>query len=125
MSKQKVIFIALMLGSFFLLNCSNMFNPFKKIEGKWIAAGDQGEGHSWYLEYTFNGKNYNMTGYPPISESGTMKLKVANGDSLLIEFIVQKSDPNYNNHDEWVYVKGDQLFLRGNSFNRSSEEMKK
>ena len=124
MTKLTIRLIVLMLGCFFLLNCSNIFNPFKKLEGKWTAGGDQGEGHSWFLEYTFKGNSYSLMGYPPLSESGKMKLKVANDDSLLIGFIVQKSDPQNKNHEEWVYIKGDQLFLNGMSFNRSPEEKK-
>ncbi len=118
---NKFLLISLIcLSNVFWVECSHPTSPFKKMEGKWTAAGDQGEGHSWYLEYTFKGNFYSMTGYPPISESGRMKLKESKGDSLLIEFIVEKSDPSYENHEQWVYVKDDQITMNGVIFNRSA-----
>ncbi len=114
-----------LLLSLLMVSCSGLSTPFKKMEGKWTAGGDQGDGHSWYMEYTFTGNKYSMTGYPPISESGKMELKVANGDSLLIGFKVIKSDPEYKDHDEWVVIKGDELMLSGMMFHKQIEKKQK
>lgn len=123
MNSYKSIAFTFLLNILFL-SCSNMGGPLNKLEGKWSAGGDQGDGHSWFLEYTFKGNTYSMMGYPPISESGTMKLKVANGDSMLIGFIVKKSDPHYDNHDEWLLLKNNEFILNGTTFHKSTEIIK-
>lgn len=119
---KKVLSISIFIAIVTVFSqCSSMSSPFKKLEGKWTASGDQGEGHSWYLEYTFKGNTYAMTGYPPISESGTMKLKETKGDSMLVEFKVARSDPEYQDHDSWVYFANDQITLQSITLHRSSE----
>lgn len=121
MNSYKRIGFTYLLG-LLLLSCSNSGGPLKKLEGKWSAGGDQGDGHSWFMEYTFNGNSYSMLGYPPISESGTIKIKVINGDSMLIGFNVKKSDPHYDNHDEWLVLKGNEFNLNGTLFHKSSDQ---
>lgn len=116
--------LLIVISSFLFFNCSSMNSPLKKLEGKWTAGGDQGEGHSWHLEYTFKGSSYNVMGYPPLSESGKMKLKETKGDSLLITFIVKKSDPHYENHDEWLVLKENTLTINSTIFNKSGEAEK-
>ncbi len=106
---------------FLCVSCSGLPSSLKKLEGKWTASGDQGEGHSWYMEYTFKGNTYAMTGYPPISESGTMKLKETKGDSMLIEFKVLRSDPEYSDHTSWVFFANDKITVQNIILHRSTE----
>lgn len=105
-----------------LLGCSFQNSSFINLQGKWTAAGDiDDDGHSWYLEYTIKGNRYNITGYPPLSESGTLHLKETKGDSLLVQFRVIKSDPRYDDHDEWICLKGNQMMINSITFTRSIE----
>ena len=111
--------ISLLIAIF--CNCSKLSNPLQKLEGKWTVSGDQGGGHSWFLEYTFTGGSYKMVGYPPISESGVIKLKEAHGDSLRVLFVVEKSDPTgYKNHEEWIFLANNTLTMNGNVFTKAS-----
>src|SRR5688572_22516604 len=96
--KKWIPLSALVLMSLGLSSCSSFTSPLKKLEGKWTTGGSIDEYHSWYLEYRFNGNNYELVGYPPISENGRMKVKETRGDSILVEFIVKKSSPTYGNH---------------------------
>lgn len=116
-----IIKVAIGLICVVSIGCSGTALPFKKLEGKWTASGDQGEGHSWYMEYTFKGNTYAMTGYPPISENGTMKLKETKGDSMLIEFKVIKSDPEYSDHTSWIYLSKDKITIQNITLHRSKE----
>src|SRR5687767_10230325 len=100
---KKWIPVQILFLSLSLFNCSSFTSPLKKLEGKWTTGGAIDEYHSWYLEYRFKGNSYELVGYPPLSENGTMRLKETRGDSLLVEFIVKKSDPAYGNHEEWIY----------------------
>lgn len=97
-------------------------SPLDKLQGKWTTVGAIDEAHAWYLEYNFRGKTYELTGYPPLSESGTLRLKESRGDSMLIEFRVIKSNPDYQNHQEWIYLTGNQFKMNSNTFIRSLKE---
>ena len=120
--KKSPHFIILICTAITFPGCLLKPSPLKKLEGKWIASGSMDEYHAWYLEYTFKGNAYQMTGYPPISEEGTMKVKESNQDSMLVEFIVKKSDPVYENHRNWIRFDGEQFHLNGNVFSRKIEE---
>lgn len=115
-----VLVVMLIIGS----ACSPSINPLKKIQGEWKAAGDDGEGHSWYLTYTFNDDSYTMKGYPPIAESGKLVCKEVKGDSLLIEFKVDKSSPNLSDHTNWIVVKGNTMVLNSMNFTKSDTDNK-
>jgi hypothetical protein len=107
-----------------LLNLGCIQTPLNKLQGKWTTAGSIDEAHAWYLEYNFRGKTYELTGYPPLSESGTLRLKKTKGDSMLVEFRVIKSSPEYQNHEEWIYLTGNQFKMNSNTFTRTLKEEK-
>jgi hypothetical protein len=119
---KKAIF-CIFFFCFISSGCSGL-NPLKKLQGKWTSAGAMDDYHTWYLEYTITGNHYKMVGYPPISEEGFLKLKETKGDSMLIEFRIQKSDPVYKNHGEWIYVTGNTFTMNGNTYNKSIYEKK-
>lgn len=100
----------------FLLGCKTKETRFNQLEGKWTASGDQGDGHSWFMEYTFKGNSYHMTGYPPISESGKMQIKKVIGDSLLIQFDVIKSNPESQTHENWLILKENEMTINSMKF---------
>ena len=110
----KILFL-----SFTLYNCSSFTSPLKKLDGKWTTGGSIDEYHSWYLEYRFKGNSYELAGYPPLSETGIMKLKETRGDSMLVEFIVKKSSPQFGDHQEWIYIEDNKFFMGGKTFTRS------
>jgi hypothetical protein len=64
----------------------------KFIQGKWTAAGDQGEGHSWYLEWTFDNGRFEMTGYPPIQQSGLYQIATSAENTLTLTMTEQQGD---------------------------------
>lgn len=111
---------------FLLMNygCSNQTSPLNRIQGEWKAGGDDGEGHSWYLTYTFTKDSYTMKGYPPIAETGKLKCKEVKGDSMLIEFNVDKSSPNLSDHTNWIVIKENTMVLNSMNFTKSDVDNK-
>lgn len=111
------IFVFVFL-SFVLFSCSSN-HQLRKLQGKWMAAGDLGDGeHSWYMEYEFTGNSYKMTGYPPISESGHIEILQNRGDSVEVTFKVEKSSPEMNSHTDWLVIKDSILYLDVKEFHR-------
>ena len=85
-----------------------------KIQGKWSASGDIGDStdmRSWFLTYEFEGRNYKMSGYPPISEEGTYEIVQENGDSLLVYYNVTKSSPEVKSHKDWIILKDSTMMV--------------
>ncbi len=84
------------------------------LQGKWSASGNIGDStdlHSWFLDYEFDGRNYKMSGYPPISEEGTYEIIQEKGDSLQLYFNVTKSSPETKSHKEWLLAKDSSISL--------------
>ncbi|MEO8514997.1 MAG: hypothetical protein ABI543_15675, partial [Ignavibacteria bacterium] len=89
--KYLLIFTSIFTLILLLDGCSKNVS---KLQGKWSAAGDVGDSsdmHSWYIDYEFDGRNYKMSGYPPISEEGSYEIVQEKGDSLQLYFNVTKS----------------------------------
>jgi len=61
--------------------------------------------HSWFLTFEFEGRNYKMSGYPPISEEGSFEIVQEKGDSLQVYFNVTKSSPEVKSHKDWIILK--------------------
>lgn len=88
----------------------------KKLNGKWSASGDLGDStdvKSWYIEYIFEGNNYKMQGYPPISEEGTYEVIEEKGDSVLVYFKIINSKPESKDRKDWLLVKDSVLISGG------------
>ncbi len=62
------------------------------IQGSWEASGDLGEGHSWFLKWTFNNGTFSVDGYPPLQQTGHYRVKSSIGSTLTIELTDQKGD---------------------------------
>jgi hypothetical protein len=75
-----------------LAGCAPSDPNLKFIQGTWTAAGDQGEGHSWYLEWKFANGSFEMSGYPPIYQAGKYRMKASEGGSLTLELYSQSGD---------------------------------
>lgn len=85
-----------------------------KLQGKWSASGDLADStdlRSWFVTYEFEGRNYKMSGYPPISEEGTYEIIQENGDSLLVYYNVSKSSPEAKSHKDWIILKDSTMML--------------
>lgn len=85
-----------------------------KIQGKWSASGDISDStdmRSWFITYEFEGRNYRMSGYPPISEEGSYEIVQENGDSLLVYYNVTKSSPEVKSHKDWIVLRDSTMIV--------------
>lgn len=80
------------IGYVLLTSCSPLDPNERFIQGGWNAAGDQGEGHSWYLEWTFSNGTFEVTGYPPLHQTGKYRLTASEGSALTLELYDQAGD---------------------------------
>ncbi|MBL8017795.1 MAG: hypothetical protein JNK43_11030, partial [Ignavibacteria bacterium] len=69
---------------------------YSRLQGKWGASGNTGDStdmNTWFIKYEFDAGSYKMSGYPPISEEGTIEIVEEKGDSIQVYFNVTKSSP--------------------------------
>ena len=110
-AKYSFYIVLVAVSLLFLQSCSKNVN---KIQGKWSASGDIGDStdmRSWFLTYEFEGRNYKMSGYPPILEEGTYEIVQENGDSLLVYYNVTKSSPEVKSHKDWIILKDSTMMV--------------
>ncbi len=109
--KYFVCFVFIVL---FIVNLQGCSKNVSKLQGKWSASGNIGDStemRSWFMEYEFDGRNYKMTGYPPISEEGSYEIVEEKGDSLQLYFNVTKSSPETKSHKDWLLAKDSSLTI--------------
>lgn len=97
---------------FSLISCGNSNQS--KLQGNWGvsgAAGDSTEFQAWYINYSFEGREYKKAGYPPITEEGTFEIISENKDSLELYFNVLSSSPETKSYKQWVLLKDCSLFI--------------
>ena len=75
-----------------LAACSPQDPNEKFIQGAWMTAGDIDEGHSWYLEWTFKSGKFEVTGYPPLHQSGSYRVTASEENKLSLELYDQQGD---------------------------------
>lgn len=68
------------------------------LDGVWEAAGNIGgedidSQFSWYLEYTFKGNSYELNGYPPINENGSLEYLEVKENKYTIKITPSNSEP--------------------------------
>ncbi len=100
--------VFLMIFVVFMLIIQSCSKNVTRMQGKWSASGDAGDStdmHAWFLTYEFEGRNYKMSGYPPISEEGSFEIVQEKGDSLQVYFNVTKSSPEVKSHKDWIILK--------------------
>lgn len=103
-----VLFVA------FLLIIQSCGKNVSRMQGKWSASGDLGDStdmRAWFITYEFEGSNYKMSGYPPISEEGSYEVVQEKGDSLQVYFNVIKSSPDIKSHKDWIILKDSTLLV--------------
>jgi hypothetical protein len=84
--------LPLILALFLLTGCLPLDPNDQYIQGAWQAAGDLGEGHSWYLKWTFKNGTFSVDGYPPLTQTGNYRVKSSIGSALTLELTNQKGD---------------------------------
>lgn len=82
-----IILMAVLLSACVPLDPNDQY-----IQGTWQAAGDLGEGHSWYLKWTFKNGTFSVEGYPPLTQTGNYRVKSSVGSTLTVELTNQKGD---------------------------------
>jgi len=110
-AKYSFYIVLIAVSLLFLQSCSKNV---VKIQGKWSASGNVGDStdmNSWFITYEFEGRNYKMSGYPPISEEGTYEIVQENGDSLLVYYNVTKSSPEVKSHKDWIILKDSTMMV--------------
>jgi hypothetical protein len=60
------------------------------IQGTWRAAGDQGEGRTWFMEWTFERGTFKQTGYPPLEQRGRYRVIGDTESRLQLELFEQR-----------------------------------
>ena len=58
-------------------------------EGSWTTSGGD-QNFAWYQTYDFWAGHYTLSGYPPISESGSYSVVMKDGDSYVV--LMKKPD---------------------------------
>ena len=119
---KRLIYLA--LPCLLLAACSPTDPNEKLIQGKWMAAGDLGEGHSWYLEWTFNGGSFEMSGYPPIYQTGQYRVRASESDTITLELYNQEGDLSTDDRAITIVIDSanDQLTIDGQGpFSRTEE----
>ncbi len=102
-----------------IYSCSG--GNYSKLQGKWGASGSAGDStdmNAWFINYEFDARSYKMSGYPPISEEGTMEIIEEKGDSLQIYFNVTKSSPETKSHKDWIVLKNGTLTIGSLQLNK-------
>lgn len=84
---------ALIVLSVLLSACGPTDPNDRFIQGTWSAAGDLGDNvHSWYLEWTFKNGTFEVTGYPPLNQTGHYRVQASQGQHLTLLLTDQKGD---------------------------------
>lgn len=62
-------------------------------EGTWTSGGGN-QNFAWTQTYHLEGGRYSMTGYPPISESGSYSVVLQDGNDYTLLFTPDDSTPS-------------------------------
>ena len=60
--------------------------------GTWRAAGDHGNGHTWYLQWKFKNGEFEMRGYPPILQKGKYRIDRSSEGKLSVVLFDQSGN---------------------------------
>jgi hypothetical protein len=66
--------------------------PEQQIQGTWHLEGNDGRGHSWFLEWTFEQGKFTLKGYPPLYQEGQYRIIKIEGTKLTLELYDQKGN---------------------------------
>ena len=72
------------------------------LEGTWRAAGDHGNGHTWYMQWKFAAGEFEMQGYPPILQKGRYRIEETSDEKLTIVLFGQSG--NFGSEERTIEV---------------------
>jgi hypothetical protein len=72
------------------------------LTGTWRAAGDHGNGHTWYLQWKFADGEFEMQGYPPILQKG--KYQIAGSSDGKFSLVLFDQSGNFGAEERTVEV---------------------
>lgn len=88
------------------------------IQGTWHIEGYQGQKRRfrWFLKWTFEEGKFNLSGYPPLNQSGSYRVLSDEGDKLTLELYEQQG--TFGTKDSRLEIivnrQKDQLKIRNN-----------
>lgn len=85
------------------------------IQGTWRLRGDDGKGHAWFLEWTFEKGKFDLKGYPPLHQEGSYRIVKTKGAKLTLELYEQQGNFGTENSQIVIIVnkKRDTLMIKG------------
>lgn len=98
----------------------------KLIQGTWRLEGNN-NGHSWFLEWTFEQGKFTLKGYPPLYQEGSYKIVQTDGQKLTVELYDQKGNFGTEKSQIEIVLKKDKdkLKIKGQEpFSRVKVESK-
>ncbi|HEY0320233.1 MAG TPA: hypothetical protein VGC66_04615 [Pyrinomonadaceae bacterium] len=109
-----LVTVALILFSSAQLATSTRTTNEDFIQGMWRLTGEN-NGHSWFLEWTFNRGRFDLKGYPPLAQDGKYRIIKTDGDKLTLELYDQKGNFGTENSQIEVVIdkKKDTLTIKG------------
>lgn len=77
------------------------------IQGTWHLMGalphnQSGRTFTWFLEWTFSGDNFYLTGYPPLGQKGKYHILKQEGNKLTLNLYEQTG--NFGNKDKQIEI---------------------
>jgi hypothetical protein len=72
------------------------------LAGTYRAAGDHGNGHTWYLQWKFKNGEFEMRGYPPIFQKGTYR--IANAGEGGLSLVLSDQSGNFGAENRTIEV---------------------
>jgi hypothetical protein len=82
------------------------------IQGTWRLEGNDGKGHSWFLEWTFENGKFTLKGYPPLYQEGSYRIIKTDGSKLTLELYDQKGNFGTDNSEIEIVTDKDKNKLK-------------
>jgi hypothetical protein len=82
------------------------------IQGTWRAAGEQGAGHAWFMEWRFEEGAFTQTGYPPLEQRGRYRVIGDSESRLQLELYEQRGTFGTRDSNLVIVVNRDRDTLR-------------
>jgi hypothetical protein len=87
----------------------------QQIQGTWRLEGNDGRGHSWFLEWTFTQGKFTLKGYPPLFQEGSYRITKTGHGTLALELYDQKGNFGTENSQIEIVIdkRKDKLKIKG------------
>ncbi len=76
----------------------------KFIQGTWTASGAIDDGHAWFLDWTFKDGSFEVTGYPPLHQTGKYQIVSSDGDTLTLKLTDQQGDWPTDDREMTIFI---------------------